>query len=254
MKRLIPLIAVAVVIWIIYQKSPGLQSQANELKNKWTEWTEEAIKDNPVGFLEAREKNLNAVLEELKTNKGKIDEEVAKLQGAHDEHKNKVETAERLANEFKVAYKAAKDGGTWPITLAGKEYTEAQVVEQVQRLMVDKGTHSTIVEDRAKQIERIAESQTKIEEQITKVTGSLEGIKANREKIKADQAIAKSEQWLKEIEDQINANDATIATQAEDSVRTLEEITAYEAAEKEKEAKAAAEAAKEQAARDFLDS
>lgn len=254
MKRLIPLIAVAVVIWIIYQKSPGLRSQANELKNKWTEWSQEDITKDPVGFLEAREKNLSAVLEELNSQKGKIDEEVSKLQSAHDKHKGLVEKADSIASELKVAYKAAKADGSWPITHAGKDYTEAEVVEQVQSLMVEKGTHSAIVEDRAKQIERMAESQAKVQEQITKVTGTLDGIKANREKIKADQAIAKSEQWLKEIEEQINANDATIAAQAEKSVRTIEEISAYEAEEAEKAAKAAAEAAKEQAARDFLDS
>ncbi len=252
MKRLIPLIAVAVVIWIIYQKSPGLQSKANEIKTNWTKWSQEDIQKNPVKFLEAREENLRAVLKELNDNKGKIDKEVAKLQLAHDEHQAKVDTANRLAEEFKVAYKAAQENDSWPVSLAGAEYTRDQLITQVETLMVDKGTHETIVSDRAEQIKRISGSEEKIKAQIAKVESSLQGIVANREKVKADLAIAKSEQWLKEMEEQINANDVTVV-EGTDPVRDLEDIAAYEEAKAQEEAEKAAEAAKKQKTIDFLE-
>ena len=252
MKKLIPLIAVAVVIWIIYQKSPGLQSKANEIKNNWTEWSQEDIKANPVKFLEAREDNLRKVLGELEVNRGKIDSEVAKLRTARDEHQKKVDIADRLAGEFKAAYKAAQEGDSWPVTVKGKDYTRDELIKQVEGLMVDKGTHESIVADRAAQIERISGSEEKIKAQIAKVESSLQGIVANREKIKADMAIAASEKWLKEIDEQINAANVTV-TEGSDPVRDLEEIAAYEEAEQQKEAMKAAEAAKKQKTIEFLE-
>ncbi|MEZ6021347.1 MAG: hypothetical protein R3F17_15015, partial [Planctomycetota bacterium] len=101
-----------------------------------------------------------------------------------------------------------------------------------------------------------SENIEKLKGQIVKLTSRLQTIEAEKETARLNEALAKSDDFLKKLDsinDQMEEAEA-LAKSGADPVRDLEYFVEKEAAEKEAEAKAAAEAAKKQKTIDFLNS
>ena len=252
-KKLFPLILVLVVGYIIYQRSPFFQSKVDGFTGKMTKWSPEDIKNNPVKFLDHAEKQLKSSLTQLEESKGTIDSTMATLTKDRDDNQSTVDTATRLTGEFKTAYKGAKANDSWPVTVAEASYTEPQLIEQVETLMAQKSSLTSLIGSQDVALGKAKAAQDKLKDKITQLNGELQSLATKRETLNIEKMSADADQWLAKVNEQV-ASTSDLSNLGTDPVRDLEDFVKVEAAQAKKAAVEAADAEKEAATRAFLDS
>jgi phage shock protein A len=253
MKRLVPFIAIAIIVFIFYKESPYFQGKVADAQNNLTKWSEDNIRKNPAGFLDMAEGKIKKSLAGLEESKGKIDITMTELRGKREGNQNRVDTATTLTSEFKTAYKAAKADGSWPATIRGQAYNLDQLKKQVKLLMDQKQSLSTMIVSQDQALAKAGEAQTKLKAQITKLQGELQQIGTKRETLIVDELTAESQHWLDRVNEQVTKS-SDLANMGKDPVIDLEDFMEMEAAAQKKAEEAAAVAEGDQKTIDFLDS
>ncbi|MDF1836466.1 MAG: hypothetical protein P1V35_01235 [Planctomycetota bacterium] len=253
MKRIVPFIIFAAIVFIVYKESPGLQDKVAEVQGKVTNWSEESIRKNPSGFLDMAEGKIQKSLAGLEESKSKIDGTMTELRSKRDENQKNVDIASGLTASFKTAYKAAEAGGTWPVTVQSREYSREDLVKQVKVLMDQKASLTTMIASQDGALAKATAAQTKLKAQIAKLEGELQQIGTKRETLKVDELTAESQMWLDKVNEQV-AKTSDIANMGSDPVIDLDDFIKMEEAAQKKAAEAAAAAEDKQKTLDYLDS
>ncbi|HRV81696.1 MAG TPA: hypothetical protein P5218_09680, partial [Planctomycetota bacterium] len=207
---------------------------------------------DPIGFLDHAEKQIQSSLNALMASQSEIQTNVSALITKRDENQNKVDTATRLSDEFKVAYKQAETDNSWPVNVADAKYTKDELIKQVETLIAQKQSYSSLIESQNAALDKASTAQATLKDQITKLKGELQSIATKRDTVKIDQLTAESTKWLEKVNEQVNASN-NLANMGKDPVRDLDTFVKIDAEKKQKEAEAAAEAAKKQKTLEFLE-
>ena len=126
--RLIGLVvAILAIGGVAYFVIPGFRAKADDMWDKHAGWNEEARRKDPVGFIEYSVKKLednigkfDSIRTDLRTGKGNVEK-------MKQENQAKQAFNENQLAEFKAAYKTAKASNRWPVTIAGRNYSEAEL-------------------------------------------------------------------------------------------------------------------------------
>lgn len=234
-------VAVLVLGAIAYFTLPGFRAKANELYEKHGGWNEKARKDDPVGFIDYSIKKLDENVGKFQDMRTDLASSKAKLDDMKRSNQEKAAFAEKNLAEFKSSYQTATGGKGWPVSMAGKSYTEPELKNQVELLLTQKTGYETALAQIDEVLKRAEEKGNALAARVNESKTKLEMLKTQKELVKINQLDAATEKMMAEVNDVLIRNDTM---QSSTSVRTVEELM--------KESKVAAKATPK--ADDFLKS
>jgi hypothetical protein len=220
--RLLGLVfAILVIGGAAYFLIPGFRAKADDLWQKHGGWNEEARKKDPVGFIDYSIKRLDenigkfdGVKADLMTAKGNLD-------GMKRSNQEKLAFAEKNLGEFKLAYQSAAGGKGWPVSLAGRSYTESDLKSQVELLLSQKTGYENALAQIDDGLKRAQQKSDELVNRINESKSQLEILKTQRELVKINQLNASTEKMMAEVNEVLVRNEAM---QSSSPVRTAEEL------------------------------
>ena len=251
MKNIIIFVVVVAGAYFAWNNLPGLRDQVTKAANKYGGWTEEARKSDPVGFIEHAIKTLDNDVAEFTQSKADLVAAKKSNEAKLEEFRDEQATAAEFAASIKEQFKTANETDGWPITINGESYDKSQVITTVNNLlktqaeagarMVDYQGILTAIDTRASQLSsRIEDSKF-----------NKEALIAKKEMVKVDNLSAETDALLAKVNDLVEGNQKLAD---EGPPMTLEGLTASKDKTAKVEETAAAKAAADSAALDFLNS
>ncbi len=213
------LIVVGLLIW----RSPGCRQRVSDIYERHGGWTEEARRVDPVGFIEYAERALRADLEAL--TRTRRDLAAARQAISEELEKNRalLDSAEELAQDFRLAYRAAEAEGSWPTTVRGAHYTRQELIEQVRLILTQREDYSAII-GQLQETSTLAEAkEEQLVSQISLTKAGLATLPSKREIARVNQLTDRTEDLLEQVDDLIGENEQVLSSAP---VRTVEELTA----------------------------
>lgn len=219
---LVVLVGLGAVAWYAF---PALRGKAKEYYKSHLEWTEEARRADPEGYMEFAIARLKEDTEKLDNAAKALRQQSAKLQKVHLEHRSKLESSTQLAEGFKAKYQEAKAvANGFPVVVADKPYTEQQLLSQVKLVLSETKNFESII---AQCDKALATQETKYNELVNRVSESkakLTHLEAQKTILTANKITKDTETMLANVNELIAQNEAELSGEGESPVRTVDEI------------------------------
>lgn len=206
---------------IAYLAFPGFRAKVDDIRDKHLGWTPEARRKDPVGFIDYSIGKLNENIGKFEQARGDLTLASKKLTDLGGENEAKIAFAEKQLEAFKGAYKEAKGGKGFPVTVAGASYDEPSLKSQVTLLLSQKGGFEAIVKQITAGAENAKKRELDLINRISESKSKLSLLQAQREIVKVSKLTADTEKLLAEVNDVLAENEAFAQ---KSSVRTVEEI------------------------------
>jgi phage shock protein A len=220
--RLIGLVvAVVVIVGGAYFLFPGIRAKIDDVYDKNAGWTDAARKKDPVGFIEYSIGKLDENIGKFDTVKVDLVAAKAKLEDMRRTNQEKHAFAEKQLGLMKTAYQDAKGGKGWPVTMAGKSYSEPELKSQVELLLAQKAGYEATLTQIDQGIKTAEQKQFELVVRINESKSKLELLKTQKELVKINQLNASTEKMMAEVNDVLIRNEAA---EAGVNVRTVEEL------------------------------
>jgi hypothetical protein len=220
--RLLSLIVVLLLVGAgAYFLFPGFRTKVNDTVSGLTTWNAEARRKDPVGFIDYAMKALGANVDKFEAVRSDLRVATAKLEKLRGENQAKQAFADKQLEEFKKAYKGAKDGNAWPVTVAGRPYKEGELKSQVSVLLTERGGFEAVLKQVDASLVNAERKGNELLNRINESKAKLSILGAQRELVKVNQLTAESEKLLAEVQDVLLQNEALAEKPA---VRTVEEL------------------------------
>jgi hypothetical protein len=200
---------------------PGFRTKVDSTYDKHFGWTPEARRKDPVGFMEYSIAKLGENIGKFEQARGDLRVAQAKLEDMKRDNSGKLAFAEKQLVEFKTAYKDAVGGKGWPVGMAGRQYSEAELKSQVTVLLSQKGNFEKVVKQIDASIQGADRKGLELMNRISESKSKLSILETQKELVKVGQLTAESEKLLAEVNDVLIANEAM---EQKASVRTVEEL------------------------------
>jgi hypothetical protein len=222
MGKAVGLVLVVVILGVVaYFAFPGFKAEVNKRVDKAAGWTEEARRQDPVGFIEFSERKLQENIDKFESARATLVTARSKLEDIKRENQQKLAFAEKQAGEFKLAYQKTSAGQSWPVQVAGRAYSEGDLKSQVGMILKEKTGFESIV----KQVEAaLAKSETKHSDLVTRISeskGKLGLLGAQKAIVKVSKLTADTERLMADVQDVLIQNEAL---EAKTTVRTVDEL------------------------------
>ena len=230
MKNIILLAVVVLGGFLAWQYLPGLRSAVEGKINEYGGWTEEARKDDPVGFVEHAQKKLRANIATFESVQDKLAKTKKKAEDALEEFATKEKAATDMSNELKELYSSAEATDAWPVTWKGKEYDRQEVIEQVKDVLAEKKSSSERQAEYAQILEDVDKRRGEVRDRITQSSTMIDKLESQKLSLETDKLTNDAEVMLAQVNDLVEDTSRV----AEDPVRSLDDLMA--AATKEKAA------------------
>lgn len=220
------LIAVIALAAGAYFLLPGFRAKVDSQLDKVGGWNEEARRHDPVGFIDFSIAKLETNIGKFNEVKGSLAVAKAKLAKLHEDNQSKLAFAGKQLDEFKAAFKKAtgsapEAGSGWPIEIAGKSYGEADLKQQVNLLLNQRGSFESVLKQTQSGLDATTKREMEIVGRVTESKAKLDLLKTQRELVKVAKLTADTEKLMGEVHDVLVENEAL---SAENPVRTVEEL------------------------------
>jgi hypothetical protein len=220
--RLIGLVvAIAVIGGAAYFLIPGFRAKADTLWDKHGGWNEEARRKDPVGFIKHSIDQLEANIDKFDVIKAEVRGGKATLEKMKLETQAKQTFAENQLAEFKAAFKTAKASNAWPVAIAGRNYSEAELKSQVELTLSEKATFEGVLTRLAQNLKDFEAKEFEVVNRITESKSKLGWLKTEVEIVKLNKLSAETEKMMTQVNEVLVANDAV---KSEVTVRTTDEL------------------------------
>lgn len=206
---------------VAYFLFPGLREKVDSTYDKHLGWNADARRKDPVGFMEYSIKKLGETITKFEEARGNLRVAQAKLEDMKRDTGGKVAFAEKQLVEFKAAYKTAVGGKGWPVAVAGRNYGEGELKNQVTLFLSQKGSFEKAAKQIDEAISTADKKQLELVNRISESKSKLSILETQKELVKVGQVTAESEKILSEVNDVLIANEALAE---KTSVRTVEEM------------------------------
>ncbi len=201
---------------------PGFRMSVDKFHDKHLGWgNPEARRKDPVGFMEYSIAKLGENVTKFEQARGDLRVAQAKLEDMKRDNSGKLAFAEKQLVEFKTAYKAAAGGKGWPVSMAGRNYSEGELKTQVTMLLSQKGNFEKVVKQIDTSLVSADKKGLELVNRISESKSKLSILETQKELVKVGQVTAESEKLLAEVNDVLIANEAM---EQKTSVRTVEEM------------------------------
>lgn len=213
----------AVIGGILYATGPGFRTSVNQHVHDWIGWTEAARQADPIGFTNHVEQCVQRDLETMHTTRGELQEQVTTLNREVRKHQALVEHADRLADDFRDAYRNAVANGGFPVTVREAAYTEPQVESQVSLLLAEAdGYHASL--ERLEKVRQSAEQKLEaLAVRINTTEAQLAMLPTQRELLRARVLSDEGEQLVAHVDQLLEGNNRVIQG---NPVRSVAELMA----------------------------
>lgn len=215
-------LAVLAIGGAAYFFSPGFRAKVDAQYDKVGGWTEEARRNDPVGYIEFS-------VGKLRDNVAKFEEMGASLRGSKasleqkkKENENKIAFAEKTLQELKAKFLEVKGGAAkWPVEIAGKPYSEADLKNQVNLFLSQKEGFAGLAAQLEKALATADSKSNEILARISDSKGKLAMLETQKEIVKLNKLTGDTEKLLAQVQDVLVQNEAMVQGSA---VRTVEEL------------------------------
>lgn len=204
-----------------YFLMPGFRTKVDSTYDKHFGWNAEARRKDPVGFMEYSITRLGENIAKFEQARGDLRVAQAKLEDMKRDNSGKLAFAEKQLVEFKTAYKGATGDKGWPVSVAGRAYTEGELKSQVTMLLSQKGSFEKVVKQIEASLQTAEKKSHELVNRIGESKSKLSILETQKELVKVGQVTAESEKILSEVNDVLIANEALAE---KTSVRTVEEM------------------------------
>lgn len=246
MKQLIIVAVVAIVGVLAWQNLPGLRNKITKAANEYGGWTEEARRDDPVGFIQHAQKELQADIVQFEEARDSLDQNKLDAEKQLEAFRDEEQAATELASTMRELYKGAEENNAWPVTYLGEEYSREKLIEQVDDLLAAEKNARERQADYQKVIDKVELTRVELRTRINDSNVALDKLKAQEAMVKVDKLSKETDELLAQVNELVEGNTRV----AEDPVRSVDELlqaAADQAAAEEK-------ATEPSAALDFLNS
>lgn len=224
MKYVLIALAVVVVGWFAWTKLPGLRTKVSGKVDEYGGWTEEARRDDPVGFLTFAEEKLTSDIEAFRRSRETLAATRAGAEAEKAKNERLLAAADELSETFRAAFRAAETAGDWPAEVQGASYTREQLVEQVESILGERATYARVVDIYADVIVSADEQRKELRDRIQSSEATLIELRAQKELVRVDKLTAESDELLAQVEALISGNQKTLV--ALDEPRSVAELLA----------------------------
>ena len=224
MKPQLLIFILVVAAFVAYMRAPGLKAKVDNLANEWGGWTEEAIDNDPVKFIEYAQEKLQENLEQFEESKGALASSKKTAEDRLASFTSELENADALAVEFRTAFQSAKATGAFPVKLVNQDYTESQVVEQVQQLLTTKKNAQARIADYQSILARVAEKESELIDRISLTGAKIQELDAQKEMVKLDQLTAEADALLAQVNEVVTENGKALKSEDANPVRSVADL------------------------------
>jgi hypothetical protein len=175
------LIVILIVGGIAYLANERFRSEVDQSYEKLSSWSEEAIAEDPVNYLDFVERSTKSTLADLKTSELKLAAEQAKLEARSTGAVVKIRAGEQALFDLRRRFRDAEKGGGFPVEWRGESRDREFMVEQLLSLDTEL-RHEKAMADTVGQTlsalngarDRIRELRARCERQLTTITADRE--------------------------------------------------------------------------------
>lgn len=222
MRGLVTLLVVVLLAGVgLYFSSPWFKTKVDDTVAGMKEWTPEARRKNPVGFIDYARKRLEDNIGKFEDTRAQLRAATTRLTKARDENQSRMNFADKLLADLKAGYQGATTGGKgWPVKVAERDYKEGELKNQVGLTLKERENYAKMVKaaDAAAATARTSEEQ--IVMRITESKTQINMLRTQREIIVAQGLVAESEKLLAQVQEVLEENAALAEKPV---VRTVEE-------------------------------
>lgn len=206
---------------VAYFAFPGLRAKVDKSYDEHFGWNAEARRKDPVGFMEYSIKRLGENITKFEEARGNLRVAQQKLEDMKRDNSGKLAFADKQLGEFKAAYKLATGGKGWPVAMAGRNYNEGELKQQVTLLLSEKGSLEKMVAQIETSIATADKRGLELVNRISESKSKKGILETQKELVKVGQLTAESEKLLSEVNEVLIANEAM---EQKTSVRTIDEL------------------------------
>jgi phage shock protein A len=199
---------------------PGLRAKASGAVGGVAGWSEEARKADPLGFMDYAEKQLNKHMSQLKDARRNMQEAMQRISDETERNGVLLESATKLAHDFRGAYRKAMVDG-YPIEVAGGTYSRESLIEQVRLVMMQSANYTKAIEDLERAARAAGGTGQSILKQITDTQAALASLPAKKEIARVNKLTGRTQELLEQIDALIDRNETVLK---DSPVRTVEEL------------------------------
>jgi hypothetical protein len=218
---LVVIVAVLVLALLAWKFMPGVREKGRSAYRKYGGWTEEARRDDPIGFIEYADKKLNADLSAMRQTRRDLSMARENIKAELRKTEELLAAATELAESFRAAYTAASGGGGFPVKVSGREYTRDQLIEQVRLILMQRENYASLLVDLKKAEAGASAKQEELVPQIARTEALLATLPAKKEVARANKLTGRTEELLAKVDDVLVRNEEMVSASP---VRTVEEL------------------------------
>jgi uncharacterized glyoxalase superfamily protein PhnB len=224
--RFLVFVAIVVAAVVAYQKLPGLRARAESFVNEYGAWTPEAIDSDPAGFIAHAQKQLDSDITTFEQSKTALLDSKRTAETKLAEFTKTLDIADTLAEDFKARFQAAKAGGSFPIEVVGKKYTETDAIKQVEMLLAEKSNAQKRIEDYTRILAAVETKRAQLTDRISQSRAKRDELVAQEQMVKLDKLTADADKLLAQVNSVVEDNGKLAAGKDGDGdpVRSLSDM------------------------------
>jgi len=151
---------------------------------QFRKWTPENIQKSPQAYLKFCENEVNAAIEKMDASKIAINQKKAALGGELENQRKKINGGNRSLDELKGKYKAAADGGTFPIKVGAFEFDQEKAKRTILRVAGEVASSQKLANKLEGAVAKLSSSSSDLQSRKDKAKEQLAEIKVQMESLK----------------------------------------------------------------------
>jgi len=223
LKAILILAVLAAIAFAVWKYMPGVRTKVESTVDRYGGWTEEARREDPVGFLEHAEGKMSADLDAFKQAKrdladarSRAQEELEKTEGLRD-------AAASHSLDFRGAYRAAASGDAFPVQVAGASYSRDDLVSQVRLLLLQQGNYAEVANSYHAVLDTVDERENDLEKRILGTKAALTNLAAQKELVRIQKLTEETDELMRQVQELLGQN-SEVLEELDSPVRTVEEL------------------------------
>ena len=212
---------VAILAW---RKLPGLRTSIAGAVDEYGGWTEEARRDDPVGFIEYAQEKLAEDVGSFQESRVQLAEVRRNGEAEMARNQELLDLADELAARFRSSFQAAEASGTWPVEVKGASYTRDTLIEQVESILGEKASYAEVAGIYADVVQAADEQDAELESRIQSTEASLVKLKAQKELVRVQKLSAEADELMAKVQELLGENHRARSALDAGPVRSVEDL------------------------------
>ena len=151
---------------------------------QFRKWTPENIQKSPQAYLKFCENEVNVAMEKMDASKIAINQKKAALGGELENQRTKISGGNKFLDDVKSKYKAAVDGGTFPIKVNAFEFDQEKAKRTIMKVAGEVASAQKLANKLEGAVAKLNSSASDLQSRKDKAKEQLTEIKVQMESLK----------------------------------------------------------------------